>query len=67
MIYPKSACRNTVLDNDLNHKQLILNNFNLSGSNSPPLGAIDFAVFGFDTPLLAAGFFIFNFIIQACG
>ena len=34
------------------------NFFNLSGSNSPPLGAIDFAVFGFDTPLLAAGFFI---------
>ena len=33
---------------------------NLFGSNSPPLGAYTFAVvFGFDTPLLAAGLFIF--------
>src|ERR1035437_9278493 len=33
--------------------------FNLSGSNSPPLGANTFAdVFGFDTPRLAAGLFI---------
>ena len=33
--------------------------FNLFGSNSPPLGAYTFAVvFGFDTPLLAAGLFI---------
>ena len=32
---------------------------NLFGSNSPPLGAYTFAVvFGFDTPLLAAGLFI---------
>ncbi len=32
---------------------------NLSGSNSPPLGANTFAdVFGFDTPRLAAGLFI---------
>src|ERR1035437_3205390 len=32
---------------------------NLSGSNSPPLGAHTFAVvFGFDTPRLAAGLFI---------
>ena len=33
--------------------------FNLSGSNSPPLGASTFAnVFGFDTARLAAGLFI---------
>src|SRR5450759_237666 len=32
---------------------------NLSGFNSPPLGALIFAVvFGFDTPRLAAGLFI---------
>lgn len=31
---------------------------NFSGSNCLPLGAIGFSVFGFDTPLLAAGFFI---------
>ena len=36
---------------------------NLFGSNSPPLGAYTFAVvFGFDTPLLAAGLFIRKFL-----
>ena len=36
------------------------NDLNLFGSTSPPLGAYTFAVvFGFDTPLLAAGLFIF--------
>jgi len=37
----------------------VLGNLNLSGSNSPPLGASTFAnIFGFDTPRLAAGLFI---------
>ena len=35
--------------------------FNLSGFNSPPLGAYAFAVFfGLDTPPLVAGLFITN-------
>ena len=39
---------------------------NLSGFNSPSLGALTFAVvFGFDTPRLAAGLFMLGEVLNA--